>query len=324
MPARSYARSVCLLALLLLPGAGSAQQPTNLHVLPDTLSREQVIGIMGGVTRALGVRCNYCHVDRIENGRTVFDFAADDKPTKRTAREMFRMVQAINDTYLAGLASRAEPTVRVQCFTCHRGVRRPRTLQDSLQIAYDQGGLDAMVAVYDSLRTTYYGRATFDFGEVPLADFGDVLMFRGAFADAAAVHALNVEMNPASAFARRQHALAALLEAFALSGPAAGEAAYGELRARYGADVVREALVNQLGYALLARDKVPEAVGAFRLNVRDHPDSWNAHDSLAEALARLGDRTAAIASYRRSLELNPDNDNARRMLEELQGAASGP
>lgn len=324
MPARSYASPLCLLALLVLPGASSAQQPTNLHVLSDTLTRTQVVGIMGGVARALGVRCNHCHVERVENGRTVFDFAADDKPTKRTAREMFRMVQAINETYLAGLASRAEPPVRVQCFTCHRGARRPRTLQDTLQIAYDNGGVDTLVTVYNSLRTTWYGRAAYDFGEVPLADFADVLMFQGAFADAADVHALNVEMNPASAFAKRQHALAALLQAYALSGAAAGEAAHRDLRARYGADVVHEALVNQLGYALLDRDRIPEAVSAFRLNVGDHPDSWNAHDSLGEALARLGDRPAAAASYRRSLELNPDNDNGRRRLEQLQDPGSAP
>ena len=49
-----------------------------------------------------------------------------------------------------------------------------------------------------------------------------------------------------------------------------------------------------------------------------YPESANAHDSLGEALAANGEREAAIASYRRSLRLDPSNDNATTMLERLQ------
>ena len=44
----------------------------------------------------------------------------------------------------------------------------------------------------------------------------------------------------------------------------------------------------------------------------------NAHDSLGEAYMVSGARDLAIRSYRRSLELNPGNDNGRRMLERLE------
>ena len=44
-----------------------------------------------------------------------------------------------------------------------------------------------------------------------------------------------------------------------------------------------------------------------------------AASALGEALAESGDVAAAVASYEKSLELNPDNENARAMLAELQG-----
>ncbi|MEO8064440.1 MAG: tetratricopeptide repeat protein [Pseudomonadota bacterium] len=44
---------------------------------------------------------------------------------------------------------------------------------------------------------------------------------------------------------------------------------------------------------------------------------WNTFDSLAEAQALAGRREEAITNYRRSVELNPHNDNGRQMLEKL-------
>ena len=40
-------------------------------------------------------------------------------------------------------------------------------------------------------------------------------------------------------------------------------------------------------------------------------------DSLGELQMEAGETQPAIASYRRSLELNPDNSNADRMIERL-------
>ena len=47
------------------------------------------------------------------------------------------------------------------------------------------------------------------------------------------------------------------------------------------------------------------------------------HDSLGEALAESGDVAAAIQSYEKSLELNPENDNAVAMLARLREAPAG-
>jgi cytochrome c-type biogenesis protein CcmH/NrfG len=83
--------------------------------------------------------------------------------------------------------------------------------------------------------------------------------------------------------------------------------------------VFPEFMLNDLGYRLLRADRAMDAVAVFRLNAEAYPGSGNGHDSLAEALLATGDTVAAIASYRRSVELEPANDNAVRRLRELGG-----
>lgn len=75
--------------------------------------------------------------------------------------------------------------------------------------------------------------------------------------------------------------------------------------------------VNKLGYLYLEKGKLKEAVEIFHFNVRKNPYSANAHDSLAEAYYKTGDHQMASKHYQKSLELNPNNDNARKMLEKL-------
>jgi len=57
----------------------------------------------------------------------------------------------------------------------------------------------------------------------------------------------------------------------------------------------------------------------FKMNVEDHPKSANVDDSLGEAYMISGDKNAAIENYKKSLELDPANGNAREMLKKLQG-----
>lgn len=85
-----------------------------------------------------------------------------------------------------------------------------------------------------------------------------------------------------------------------------------------------EPSLNGLGYWLLEIGKTPQAAEVFRLVVDLFPESWNAHDSLAECLLRAGDRAGAIAGYTRSLELNPDNANGKHMLEQIRNGVEHP
>jgi len=54
-----------------------------------------------------------------------FDFAADTKGTKQTARAMMRLVQQINATLDQTVPTTAT-TARVTCMTCHAGQKTPR------------------------------------------------------------------------------------------------------------------------------------------------------------------------------------------------------
>ncbi|MCB0588843.1 MAG: tetratricopeptide repeat protein [Phaeodactylibacter sp.] len=76
--------------------------------------------------------------------------------------------------------------------------------------------------------------------------------------------------------------------------------------------------INQIGYMFLENNKQEEAITAFSYNVDENPFSANAHDSLAEAYYKAGEMAMAKKHYQKSLELNPQNSNARKMLEQLR------
>jgi tetratricopeptide (TPR) repeat protein len=81
---------------------------------------------------------------------------------------------------------------------------------------------------------------------------------------------------------------------------------------------VDEASINGIGYAFMNDGHVAEAIEVFRLNVEAFPASFNVYDSLAEAYMNDGDTEKATHNYKRSLELNSENENARQMLERLE------
>ena len=325
MDRRPWVRRGALVVLFALAVAAPslAQQPAgepraeNLKVLPKDISHAELIALMGQFTRALGVRCSYCHVSEQEKPDAKNRFALDDKPAKNKARAMMEMTRDINQKYLAQLASRETPAINVQCVTCHRGVTEPRQLADVLAAAYEKGGIDSTLARYQRMRDRYYGSASYNFNEVSLSDAARQLHAAGHSDDALRLLALNVEMNPKSGFAKREHADASIEAGYMTGGAAAGEAAYRDMKSKYG-DVVNEDLLNEVGYDLLNQGKNDVALAAFRLNVAEHPQSGNSYDSLGEAYARTGDRKQAQAAYKKSLELDPSNENAKHQLEELK------
>ncbi|MDX6611273.1 MAG: hypothetical protein QOD75_459 [Blastocatellia bacterium] len=105
-------------------------------------------------------------------------------------------------------------------------------------------------------------------------------------------------------------------------GTGAAIALYRRMKETYPADFFRESTLNALGYQELRAQHVPEAIVLFRLNVEMYPKGFNTYDSLAEAYMMQGDHDLAIANYRKSLELNPENTNAVAMLKKLESAPS--
>ena len=107
-----------------LPPRPDDLQFHNLQVLPPNISREELISLMHGFERALGVHCDYCHVRIADTGdpKNDHDFRADVKPEKSAARVMIRMTNSINKDYVARIP---EVYTTVNCWTCHRGESQP-------------------------------------------------------------------------------------------------------------------------------------------------------------------------------------------------------
>ena len=71
--------------------------------------------------------------------------------------------------------------------------------------------------------------------------------------------------------------------------------------------------INNYGYQLMAAGKVDSAIAMFRRNAKDHPKSWNAYDSLGEALAQKGDKKSALAAYAKARQLVQDPTQQKRI-----------
>jgi CubicO group peptidase (beta-lactamase class C family) len=79
-----------------------------------------------------------------------------------------------------------------------------------------------------------------------------------------------------------------------------------------------ENVINAKGYDLMEEKKLKEAIEIFKLNVFAFPKSANAFDSLGEAYLEAGDKELAVENYKKSLLLNPENENAREVIKRLE------
>jgi len=92
-------------------GQLAGEKYKNVQALKD-VPADQIEATMHFIEAATGLRCGDCHVQ--ENGQFAFD--KDDKREKTTARDMIKIVRAVNDQFFKG-------EMRVSCQTCHRGGR---------------------------------------------------------------------------------------------------------------------------------------------------------------------------------------------------------
>jgi predicted alpha/beta superfamily hydrolase len=95
---------------------------------------------------------------------------------------------------------------------------------------------------------------------------------------------------------------------------------FNRLSKRLGGDVSpAEGYVNSMGYTMLYGLKdVKKAIAFFEYSTFNFPKSANAYDSLGEAYMIKGDKDQAIKKYKKSLKLDPNNQNATRMIRELK------
>ena len=76
-------------------------------------------------------------------------------------------------------------------------------------------------------------------------------------------------------------------------------------------------LINQVGYLYIRLEEKKSALEIFKLNVSLFPDHSNVYDSYGEALLMNGEREEAIRNYQKALELNPESESAKDMLDKL-------
>lgn len=84
--------------------------------------------------------------------------------------------------------------------------------------------------------------------------------------------------------------------------------------------IANENELNLYGYQLMGNGQVDKAIEIFILNTKRYPKSANTFDSLGEGYATKGDKKNAIASFKKSLSMNPPANvkaNSEKFLKEL-------
>jgi photosynthetic reaction center cytochrome c subunit len=132
---RTAAAAIGLAALLW--AVVSAQAPAERPQLAEEVFRnvqvlkgipvKEFMGTMGMFSASLGLNCTDCHVE--ESGGSWARYA-DETELKRTTRRMVAMVNSLNQSMFGGRRL-------VSCYSCHRGVNRPRVVPD-LSVQYGE------------------------------------------------------------------------------------------------------------------------------------------------------------------------------------------
>lgn len=78
-----------------------------------------------------------------------------------------------------------------------------------------------------------------------------------------------------------------------------------------------ERTMTNLGYSYLGKNDLITAIKIFQLNAAEHPNSFNVYDCLGEAYLANGEKEKAIENYKKSIEINPKNENGIKILKTL-------
>jgi tetratricopeptide (TPR) repeat protein len=172
-------------------------KPKNLQVLNKDWPGSRLSPVMRGFTRALGVRCTYCHTGEEGKPLSTYDFESDQNPNKNRTREMLRMLGDVN-AHLKKIEPSGDQRVNMWCHTCHRGRPRPMTLEEELNEQYRSKGIDAAFTHYQDLRKRFMEKGAYDFSESSLNNFGYALLEKKDTAGAIRVFQLNAQLFPKS------------------------------------------------------------------------------------------------------------------------------
>jgi hypothetical protein len=125
--------TICLVGVTLVraqaPAAPAGQKPLlseqafkDIQVLRGIPVKE-FMETMGFFAASLSLNCTDCHGEASGSSWARY---ADNTPLKTTSRRMIQMVNAINKTNFGGAPF-------VTCYTCHRGMQRPKRIPSLAQ-----------------------------------------------------------------------------------------------------------------------------------------------------------------------------------------------
>lgn len=77
--------------------------------------------------------------------------------------------------------------------------------------------------------------------------------------------------------------------------------------------------INDIGFQLLKARKTEEAYKLFKHNEVMFPESWSVCHGLGETYRLMGQKQQAMAYYKKSLKLNPNNEESLRAMARLSG-----
>jgi tetratricopeptide (TPR) repeat protein len=76
--------------------------------------------------------------------------------------------------------------------------------------------------------------------------------------------------------------------------------------------------LNSLGYQMIKEMKLNDAIKLFKLNLEEYPNSASAYQGMGDAYRKRDQIALAIENYKKSLALNPDNENVKKALKKLK------
>jgi tetratricopeptide (TPR) repeat protein len=82
---------------------------------------------------------------------------------------------------------------------------------------------------------------------------------------------------------------------------------------------ILEGSINRKGYTLMQNGDLESAFQVFTLNTMLFPNSFNVWDSLGEYSYNMKKFNLSLQYYKKSIELNPDNENGKQMIERIKG-----
>ncbi len=127
------------ISLFIMGGIAATPPPQekpqwkNLKLIPQKTNEELMDRIMIRYSRQLGISCRFCHsVTKPDVLPKRADFASDENPQKRIARDMMRMTDKLNKKYFDFKNDYGFESLRksvITCYTCHRGLHIPNKMK---------------------------------------------------------------------------------------------------------------------------------------------------------------------------------------------------